>query len=195
MLQKSIIFFLLLGASGCSTMTQSLVERLSTSPDNLANNTSASIAASTSLLAVQSPKKLVTPRDMQREYALSSNDKKSLDAYKWKNRLLLVFAPNENSSAYQRQMQLLQRQQAGIEERDMLVFELVAQGTSRVNGQSLNAEEAAKMRKRFNVGSQDFNVILVGKDGTSKRRDRAPVSPEVIFREIDAMPMRRQEMK
>ncbi|HAA32304.1 MAG TPA: hypothetical protein DCE56_37150 [Cyanobacteria bacterium UBA8553] len=131
---------------------------------------------------------------MQNEYELSSNVKKSLDAYKWNNRLLLVFAPNEDSSAYQQQMQRFQGKQAQLSDRDLLVFELLAQGISRINGQSITPKEAAQVRKRFNVGSQEFRVILVGKDGTAKRRDRTPVSPEVIFKEIDAMPMRRQEM-
>lgn len=194
MLQKSLTFFLLLGASGCSTMTQTLVEGLSTSPSNPAYKTSTSITAAASSLTERSAQKVAISMTKQSEYEISSNVKASLDAYKWKNRLLLVFAPDENNPSYQRQMQLLQGKQSGFNERDLLVLELLAQGTSRVNGQIVDAEEAAKMRKRFNVDSQAFRVILVGKDGTSKRSDRAPVSPQVIFREIDAMPMRRQEM-
>lgn len=194
MLQKSFIFLLLLGASSCSTMTQSLVKELPTSAGNPMLKTSNSIEAATAPLAEQFPKKVATPIAMQNEYTPSNNTKKSLDAYKWNNRLLLVFAPNEDSPAYQQQMQRLQGQQADLKERDLLVFELLAQGTSRVNGQSIDPEEVAKVRKRFNVGSQEFRVILVGKDGTAKRRDRVPVSPQVIFKEIDSMPMRRQEM-
>ena len=193
MLQKLLIF-LLLGASSCSTMTQSLVEELPISVGNPILKTATSIKAATATLAEQSPKKVARPVAMQNEYELSSNVKKSLDAYKWNNRLLLVFAPNEDSPTYQQQMQRFQGKQADLSERDLLVFELLAQGTSRVNGQSITPEEAAQVRQRFNVGSQDFRVILVGKDGTAKRRDRTPVSPEVIFKEIDAMPMRQQEM-
>lgn len=175
-------------------MTQSLVEELPTTAGNPMLKTSTSIEAATEPLAEQSAKKVARPIAMQNEYELSSNVKKSLDAYKWNNRLLLVFAPNEDSPAYQQQMRRLQGQQADLSERDLLVFELLAQGTSRVNGQSITPEEAAQVRKRFKVSSQEFGVILVGKDGTAKRRDRTPVSPEVIFKEIDAMPMRRQEM-
>ncbi|MBD0263346.1 MAG: DUF4174 domain-containing protein, partial [Tolypothrix sp. Co-bin9] len=40
-----------------------------------------------------------------------------LKSYQWKNRLLLVFAPEENSPAYQKQMQLFQAQQADFSER------------------------------------------------------------------------------
>lgn len=119
----------------------------------------------------------------------------SLDSYKWNSRLLLVFAPEENSPAYQRQMQLIEGQKAGFDDRDLVVVELLAQGTSRANGQSIDAPTAAKVRERFNVGSQEFGIILVGKDGTAKRRDNTPVEPKVIFKEIDSMPMRQQEMR
>jgi hypothetical protein len=119
---------------------------------------------------------------------------KSLDSYQWKNRLLLIFAPSENSAAYQQQRQLLQGQQAGLNERDLLIFELLAQGTSHVNDQNIDAEEVAKIRDYFKVSAKDFRVVLVGKDGTAKRYDKSPVSPTAIFTTIDAMPMRRQEM-
>jgi hypothetical protein len=129
--------------------------------------------------------------------AVSVGDKKlmkSLDSYQWKNRLLLIFAPSENSAAYQQQRQLLQGQQAGLNERDLLIFELLAQGTSHVNGQNIDAEEVAKIRDYFKVSAKDFRVVLVGKDGTAKQYDKSPVSPTAIFTTIDAMPMRRQEM-
>ena len=125
--------------------------------------------------------------------ALSNNVMTSLDDYKWKNRLLLVFAPKEDAT-YQQQMQLF-KEQPGFDERDLFVVQLLAEGTSRINNQPIDAQLATQIRERFNVAPQEFQVILVGKDGTSKRRDRSPVPPAVIFNSIDAMPMRQQEMR
>lgn len=125
---------------------------------------------------------------------LSNNVMTSLDDYKWQNRLLLVFAPKEDAT-YQQQMQLFKEQQPGFDERDLLLVQLLAAGTSSINNQPIDAQLATQIRKRFNVADQEFQVILIGKDGTGKRRDRSPVSPEVIFDEIDAMPMRQQEMR
>jgi hypothetical protein len=113
---------------------------------------------------------------------------KSLESYQWKNRLLLVFAPSENSAAYQQQMQLFQGQQAGFNERDLVIYELLDRGGNRANGQSIDREDAAKIRARFQVSPGEFRVVLVGKDGTSKRRDQSPVSPTVILRKL--MPCR-----
>ena len=41
---------------------------------------------------------------------------------------------------------------------------------------------------------ENFRVILVGKDGGVKRQDTTPVRATTIFEQIDAMPMRQQEM-
>ncbi len=77
----------------------------------------------------------------------------------------------------------------------MLLVELLTEGTSRIDRQSIDEANVANLRSQFNVAPQEFRVILVGKDGTAKRHDSNPVEPEVIFNEIDAMPMRQREMR
>jgi hypothetical protein len=56
-------------------------------------------------------------------------------------------------------------------------------------------EHAEKLRRRFNVQSGRFTVVLVGKDGGTKMvlEDRAELLK--IFERIDDMPMRQQEIK
>ncbi len=125
---------------------------------------------------------------------LKNNAMTSLDNYKWKKRLLLLFAPKEDA-AYQKQIQLFKEQQVGSDERDLLIVQLLVEGISRIDSQPINPVLAAQIRERFKVEQQKFQVILVGKDGTTKRRDHSLVPPEVIFGEIDAMPMRQQEMR
>jgi hypothetical protein len=100
-------------------------------------------------------------------------------------------------------MQLFQGQQAGFKERDLLLVELLTESTTRAYGQTIDEADVVRVRSqserearsRFNVAPQDFQVILVGKDGTAKRRESNPIQPEVIFNEIDAMPMRQREMR
>jgi len=122
--------------------------------------------------------------------SLKGKNPMNLNSYQWKNRLLLVFAPSENHAAYQQQMRLFEGQKASFDERNLLVIEVLTEGVNRGKSQ-----EAAKIRAQFNVSPEEFRVVLVGKDGTSKRRDNSPVSPKVIFETIDAMPMRQQEMR
>jgi len=122
--------------------------------------------------------------------SLKGKNTMNLNSYQWKNRLLLVFAPSENHAAYQQQMRLFEGQKASFDERNLLVIDVLTEGANRVEPQ-----EAAKIRAQFNISHEEFRVVLVGKDGTSKRRDNSPVSPKVIFETIDAMPRRRQEMR
>ncbi|MBW4602929.1 MAG: DUF4174 domain-containing protein [Calothrix sp. FI2-JRJ7] len=118
-----------------------------------------------------------------------------LSSHKWKNRILLVFAPSDKNINYQQQVQLFKQQQQGLNERDLLLVTVLDKGTSYSNQQPIDIASAAKLRQKFNINDNDFRVILVGKDGGAKRQDSEVVLAETIFREIDAMPMRQQEMQ
>lgn len=118
-----------------------------------------------------------------------------LSDYLWENRLLLIFAPSEATSAYRQQMQIFADAQAGFDERDLLLIELLVDGNNRLNGEPVAEEDAASVRSRYGIANNDFVVMLIGKDGTQKRRDTEPVAAEAIFSAIDAMPMRQQEMR
>lgn len=127
--------------------------------------------------------------------ALHQMSEFNLASYKWKNRVLLVFAYNAENVNYQRQVELFKQHQQGLNERDLLLVTVLEKGTSYSNEQPINTASAAKLRQRFNINDNDFRVILVGKDGGAKLKDAKVVQAETIFREIDAMPMRQQEMR
>ena len=117
-----------------------------------------------------------------------------LDAYQWKNRIILVFAPSSDSDAYKRQMQEFEGQEDGILDRDLIILELFDNGESRWGDMSLSERVASRMRRQFDVGEGEFSIFLIGKDGTVKLRSAVPVSVTEIFILIDAMPMRQQEI-
>lgn len=119
----------------------------------------------------------------------------NLAAQQWKHRVLLVFAPSEQSPAYQQQQRLWQGQDAEVHDRDLLPIEVLATGTSRANGTAIATDSANALRQQFGIAPTEFAVILVGKDGTEKQRHSTPVEPATIFSTIDAMPMRQQEIR
>lgn len=108
--------------------------------------------------------------------------------------MLLVFAPSVDNHSYQQQMQLLQ-QKSGFKDRDLVLVQVLATDKSYANEQLIDQSSAAKLRERFGVDKESFRVILVGKDGGVKRQDTTPVRATTIFEQIDAMPMRQQEMR
>lgn len=119
----------------------------------------------------------------------------NLSYQKWKNRVLLVFAPSADNPIYQQQMQLLQKHNNGFADRDLVLVQVLATNESYANKQPIDESSAAKLRDRFGVDKENFRVILVGKDGGVKRSDATVVQATAIFEEIDAMPMRQQEMQ
>ncbi len=118
-----------------------------------------------------------------------------LSDYQWQHRILLVFAPSTDSSDYRRQMQAWQTDAAGTGDRDLKLVQSLGTGESQVDGQSLSSAAAEKLRQQFGIPPEEFAVILVGKDGTEKQRSQTPIDLAALFRTIDAMPMRQQEMR
>ena len=116
-----------------------------------------------------------------------------LSFYKWKNRLLLVFASSTAEESYEEQLRLLEGPESEFEERDLLPGFFHEVG--KLAGVSVPQEDVAKVRERFSIDPDGFVVLLVGKDGGEKFRAEEPVPAEEIFRRIDAMPMRRREMR
>ncbi len=51
-----------------------------------------------------------------------------------------------------------------------------------------------RLREQFEVGDDEFRVILVGKDGGVKLKENTAISTCRLFGIVDGMPMRRQEM-
>ena len=119
----------------------------------------------------------------------------SLQEYRWQNRLLLVFAPEEDDPRLARQMALPRAHGDGLAERDLLLMEIIGSKEMRIEGHAGSSTDAKALRDRHNVASDEFAVILIGKDGGTKRRLSQPFATEDLFATIDAMPMRQHEMR
>ena len=117
-----------------------------------------------------------------------------LDKYRWKRRLLLVFAPVKPHPSLVVQRQRLKDTAAGLKEREVTVIEVV-QDSVFVDGKLAIELNAKSLRREFDTTIVEFTVVLIGKDGGEKLRRDAPVQTEELFRTIDAMPMRQQEMR
>ncbi len=129
--------------------------------------------------------------------AYNPTDANSMDLarFEWKNRLLLIFAPDVMHPHYQRIDTEINAQSAEVRDRDLVVFEIFDKDPSHMNASPLSSADADALRRHFGVSRQMYALILVGKDGgvKLKREDRVPLSE--IFELIDSMPMRTEEMR
>lgn len=119
----------------------------------------------------------------------------NLSDYKWENRLLLVFSPNTYNSEFRALNNMIQDHQKGFKERDLKVFYSLTDYGAAFKGTLMEQESSEKLSNQFNISENEFTVLLIGKDGTEKLRVNQALSHKKLFEEIDAMPMRKLEMK
>jgi hypothetical protein len=114
--------------------------------------------------------------------ALSSMNATDLDKLRWKERVIIIYAPEGSEKQLARQEELLRSYDAELKERD------TAQVILRARAENPN------MAKRFGLADAGFTLLLIGKDGGEKLRSGEVISPNRLIRLIDSMPMRQDEM-
>ncbi|WP_237068222.1 DUF4174 domain-containing protein [Microbulbifer guangxiensis] len=113
----------------------------------------------------------------------------NLDSLQWKNRILIVRAPVAGSDAEK----TLRAAATEISERHLVWFLITAEGmTSNYTGAIAGGFREMLLQRYFTDGAT--NVVLIGKDGGVKARE-ASLDLEAIFKRIDSMPMRQEEMR
>ena len=123
----------------------------------------------------------------------------SMQQYHWGKRPLLLFAVSADDPNYQKQKADLDAHAAGLAERDVVLIECLGTRNGHVYEpgeppQMLQVEDVEELRLHFDVDLNAFAAVLIGKDGTEKRREAGPVAVDALFEQIDAMPMRQEEM-
>ncbi|MES2731143.1 MAG: DUF4174 domain-containing protein [Bacteroidota bacterium] len=111
----------------------------------------------------------------------------TLKLLQWQKRVVLVCATSAEQINFQKQKILLQQDTLGQQERDMKVISLLFN----------EMEQADKdfLKKDLNIPAHGFTLLLLGKDGIAKLKRSTPVTTQVLFYTVDAMRMRRQEMR
>lgn len=116
-----------------------------------------------------------------------------LNQFKGKNRIVLIKVDNFNSIDYQKQRELYLKDLMGLDTRDLT---FVGVGVDRaefwtMSNVQLSKDECQWLRNEFLGGSSQ---VLVGKDGTVKSRTSSAFTLDELYRTIDSMPMRKNEM-
>lgn len=124
--------------------------------------------------------------------ASSSEAARPLADFIGTSRVLVVSSPSATDPALERQNQWLRDGATGMTDRDLVVIRIV--------GNTVDAPYALKLDSRTlreNVGlkADRFGVALIGKDGSVALKRPAPITMPSLFAVIDAMPMRREEIR
>ena len=109
---------------------------------------------------------------------------RALTGYRGRNRVLLVFAASGRDPDYLAQRRLWEPERAGFADRDLVTLPVFAA-----------ARRSRALAGKYGVNPDHFAVVLVGKDGHEAFRSERPVPAGDLYARIDAMPMRRDEMR
>lgn len=130
---------------------------------------------------------------------LACQDATALDVdferFQWKKRLLFIFAPESTDPFFNTLVNEITARKDDVDDRDLVVFEILESGVSSMNRNELDPQQAASLRRHFKIPQSTFAVILLGKDGTQKLKRDGRVELDEIFRLVDSMPMRKDEMR
>jgi len=113
----------------------------------------------------------------------------ALAAKRGQCRVVLVYAHERSSPDLLRQQRLLADQREGLNERDLEQIIVIGDELSVADKQYLRGGD------RKLAAETTFMTYLIGKDGGVKQRFSLPVAPQTLFRFVDSMPMRQNEMR
>lgn len=119
----------------------------------------------------------------------------SLNQYRWKSRLVLLFTPSPDDPMFEQQVKLLYKQTDELEERNLVFLFITPNGKFENTGRFLKEAAARKLYEKFGAEQYQFEMVLVGLDGYEKFRAVNRITPaSVLIELIDGMPMRRREL-
>ncbi|KAM9320234.1 coiled-coil domain-containing protein 80 [Gastrophryne carolinensis] len=132
-----------------------------------------------------------------------------LSRFRWRRRLLIISAANDEEWAYQQQLYALNGQACNMGLRHMAILKMVGigvdgggvlelypiNGSSSVDREDLSFGLVRDIRNYFQISPEYFSMLLVGKDGNVKSWYPSPMwSMAIVYDLIDSMQLRRQEM-
>lgn len=117
-----------------------------------------------------------------------------LTQHRWKQRVLLVFSPQDQPEQGQALIADLQQGSPGWDERKLVLYNIQGEGGMGPSDY-LSLEQTRQLRKGFGIALGEAAVILIGLDGSEKLRSQEPLTRKKLHSLIDSMPMRQAEME
>jgi len=122
-----------------------------------------------------------------------------LGKHQWKNRVLIIKTLDVPSKKYNDQLQEFSNSTEALIDRKLILYNIVDDDFTLTNykNSALNSsgKVSGKLAESILDEKENFEVILIGLDGGIKIRQTKILTKEHLFNTIDAMPMRRNEMK
>ncbi len=122
-----------------------------------------------------------------------------LEKHQWKNRVLIIKTLDKTSKKYQKQVKEFQNSIEGLIDRKFVLYKITKNDFTLINYKDSILNTSGKISKKLTTKTlnkkESFEVILIGLDGQIKLRQVEVLTKEDLFKIVDAMPMRKNELK
>lgn len=131
-------------------------------------------------------------------FSITSNAQ-DLNALKWKNRILIIKATKNNDLKFEKQLTEFKSQDNALKERKLVLYTMNNQKLTIIDYTTDTTDTSKRLSDDMMItifsAKNEFEVILIGLDGSIKLRQMEVLSKEDLIAIIDAMPMRKSEIK
>ncbi len=111
--------------------------------------------------------------------------------HQWKNRIIVFVSNDKESIESNYLINEIENDIAGLRERRLIIYKVLPKSYS-INSDHFDSK---KLYDSLNPKKNNFKFILIGLDGRIKVEQSKPLSKKELYTIIDAMPMRRGELK
>jgi len=109
----------------------------------------------------------------------------TLNIYDPEARAIIIFAPDNRSAEYEQSLYLLTKDPIGLDQRNVLIFEIFASGGIGPGGESFSEEQVNAIRTYYQADAQRFMVLLTRKHFEEILRSEKPMQLDDIFQSFD----------
>ena len=121
-----------------------------------------------------------------------------LENHQWKNRVLIIKTMDASTKTYVRQHQEFQDTAEQMKERKLIIYNIVKNEYTLTDYQNATLNRSGTISKQVSNrldGNETFEILLIGLDGQIKLRQHKLLPKADLFAIIDAMPMRKSEIR
>lgn len=122
-----------------------------------------------------------------------------LEKHKWTNRILIVKSVDAESNKYQEQVKEFTNSTEELIDRKLILYKIVEENFTLTVYKNSTLNSSGKVSRKLAESilneKENFEIILIGLDGGIKLQKTEVLTKQELFNTIDAMPMRRNEIK
>lgn len=108
-----------------------------------------------------------------------------LSTYDQNTNAVIIFAPDNRSDQYLQSISRLTKDPLGLDQRNILIFEIFETGGIGPSGESLSEEQVSSIREHFKIERGNFSEVLVTNSFSEIYRSEIPVEIKEVFRHFD----------